>query len=224
MNRNRFRNFMVAEGGVAAIEFAFIFPIMLFLFFAMIDFTGYVSYNRKITAVAGATADLVSQHRTSIILDEAGKTGDIKDYFKVAGMILKPMSDTNVRIQLYGYRMVGTTLTKIWQVDNGSAGTCTKLPPTADMGNLMVAGNDLIVSQVCMTYTPYIGEFIFGGGYFSVERRNYTLSGQETTFTTTLGAASFKIEEFVIQRPRSSAKLDCYLTSVASGTKCTPPA
>jgi TadE-like protein len=198
MNRTHFRNFLQNDRGVAAIEFVFIFPIMLVLFLGLIDFTGYVSYNRKITAVAGATADLVSQHRTNIILDEAATNDDIADYLKVSGMILKPDPATNVRIQLYGYRMVGSTLTKMWQVSNGSVETCTKPPPTSDMLNLMEANNDLIISHVCATYTPYIGTFMSG---------------------TTLGATSFKIEEFVIQRPRSSSKLDCYMTT-AGGTKC----
>jgi TadE-like protein len=198
MNHAHFRNFLQNDRGVAAIEFVLIFPIMLFLFFGLIDFTGYVSYNRKISAVAGATADLVSQHRTSIVLNAVGSNDDIADYFNVSGMILNPQSDSDVRIQLYGYRMEGTTLTKKWQVNNGSVVECAKPPPTSDMPNLMEANNDLIIAHVCATYTPYIGTFTYG---------------------STMGGASFKIEEFVIQRPRSTTKLDCFMTTVG-GTKC----
>ncbi len=70
MNRLKIKNFAAAESGVAAIEFAFIFPIMVLLFFCLIDFTGYVSYNRKVAAISGAVADLVSKNRNRVNADD----------------------------------------------------------------------------------------------------------------------------------------------------------
>jgi Flp pilus assembly protein TadG len=203
MTRFKFKNFAAAESGVAAIEFAFIFPIMVLLFFCLIDFTGYVSYNRKIAAISGAVADLVSKNRNRVNAD------DIQKYFSVSGMILKPLAASNVKVRVIGYRNESGTAVKQWVVESPGAVTCSADPSTASMVSLMAASNDLVVAQTCMTYTPYIGSFFFNR------------AGHK--FTNTLGPGTFRVEEVVTQRPRSSTTLDCYPTA-SSGTKCTKPA
>ena len=67
------------------------------------------------------------------------------------------------------------------------------------MSGLMTAGNDLVVAQSCMTYTPYVATFMG---------------------TKIIGKTSFKIEQTIMVRPRSSAKLDCYTTASLT-TLCT---
>jgi Flp pilus assembly protein TadG len=70
--------FASAESGVAAIEFAFILPFMLVLYFGLLDLTGLVSVNRKMTSTASVVADLTGQGgptTRSQILKE-----DIADY------------------------------------------------------------------------------------------------------------------------------------------------
>lgn len=201
MNRSKFRNFTTAESGVAAIEFAFIFPIMILLFFCLVDFTSYVSYNRKIAAISGAVADLVSKNRNRVNADE------IVDYFSVAGMILKPLAASNVKVRILGYRKVGTgtdaTAVKQWAVESAGSVVCTEEPSTTNMPSLMVADNDLVVVQTCMTYTPYLKTFFFKGA-----GHNFN--------TGTLAPGTFDIEEIVTQRPRSSKTLDCYPTKTSS--------
>jgi Flp pilus assembly protein TadG len=202
MTRFKFKNFLIAESGVAAIEFAFIFPIMVLLFFCLIDFTGYVSYNRKIAAISGAVADLVSKNRTRVNAD------DIQKYFSVSGMILKPLAASNVKVRVIGYRLEGTNVKKQWVVESTGSATCSADPSTASMASLMAASNDLVVAQTCMTYAPYIGSFFFNR------------AGHK--FTNTMGPGTFLVEEVVTQRPRSSTTLDCY-PEKTSTIKCTKP-
>jgi Flp pilus assembly protein TadG len=113
MRQRGFTSYLKAQSGVAAIEFAFILPVMLLLYFGMMDLTSLVVNNRKVTTVASAVADLTSQSRTSILKSQ------IDDYMKVANLVLNPMPTSGVTVTVYGYRNSGGTATKIWQTNNG---------------------------------------------------------------------------------------------------------
>ncbi len=195
MYHPNFARYIKADSGIAAIEFAFIMPLLLLLFFGLVDVTDAVSYNRRITSVANSIGDLASSNRTKII-----KT-DIDDYFKAVDLIMKPKSAASVKVILYGFRKnaAGTAGEQIWKVDNGKGPACNKTPDAAGMTNLMTAGNDLVIAQSCMDYTPVVTEFLG---------------------TKILGTTSMKIEQIITMRPRSTKTLDCYLTASATTPNC----
>ncbi|MCB2112032.1 MAG: TadE/TadG family type IV pilus assembly protein [Parvularculaceae bacterium] len=58
---SQFGKLIRARGGLAAVEFAFIAPIMIFLFFAIIEGSSAYSANRKVMQTANMLADLVAQ-------------------------------------------------------------------------------------------------------------------------------------------------------------------
>ena len=191
INRS-FKSFLLAESGVAAIEMAMILPFLLFLYFGLLDLTGLVSFNRKVTSVANSMADLTAQNRNTIL------KANVNDYMSVASMIMDPTPTNLVSVKVYGYRKVGASAVKIWTVSNGTGPGCASAPATALMTPLMVSGNDLVVAQACMKYQPYVATFM----------------GDKI-----LGETSFDVEQTIIVRPRSSLKLDCYNTTVG-GAVC----
>ena len=111
--KSKFRNFIVATGGIAAIEFALIMPFMLLIYFGLFDITALVSVNRKVTYSASVVADLVAQNKTSVLKN------DIQNYFNASNMIMAPMPAAAVRVEVFGYRKSGSTISQIWKVDNG---------------------------------------------------------------------------------------------------------
>ena len=198
-------SFFRAESGVAALEMAFIAPLMMLIFFGLADVTDAVSYNRRITAVANSIGDLVAQNRTNVL-----KT-DIEDYFIAANLIMKPASDSKVRVRVIAYRKKittasngtqTTTFDKLWKVESIKGVACTKEPSTTGFSEMMDAGNtnvtDLIVTQACMTYLPVITSFL----------------GKNV-----LGKTELNLVQTVTLRPRSSLTLSCFLTTVG-GTVC----
>jgi Flp pilus assembly protein TadG len=186
-------SFLQNESGMPAIEFALILPFLCFLYFGLIDVTGLISFNRKITASAGATADLVAQQRTDILKPT------VQDYYNATYMIMSPTPSADVRVELYGFRTVGATITKIWQTNNGKGPACGAVPSTASMGPLMVSGNDVVVARTCMNWTPYVSTFLG---------------------TNILGATTFMVSQSISVRPRSSLTITCYETTKAAGTVC----
>jgi hypothetical protein len=190
MRKFTLKSYLNAQSGVAAIEFAFILPVMLLLYFGMLDLTTLVVNNRKVTTVASAVADLTAQNRTKVLKTQ------VEDYMKVANLILNPMPNGGVTVRVYGYRNSGGAPSKIWETSNGSGPGCSGTPSTSGYSNLMTAGNDLVVAQTCMTYVPYVATFL----------------GEKI-----LGATSFNVEQAVVVRPRSTLVLDC---KKPDGTTC----
>ncbi len=184
-------SYLNAQSGVAAIEFAFILPVMLLLYFGMMDLTTLVVNNRKVTTVASAVADLTAQNRTTVLKPQ------VEDYMQVANLILNPMPDDGVTVKVYGYRNSGGAPSLIWQTTNGSGPGCSGTPSTSGYSDLMTAGNDLVVAQACMTYEPFIATFL----------------GKDI-----LGATFFNVEQAVVVRPRSTLVLTCQTSS--GGATC----
>ena len=200
LNRTMINNFFNRDGflrqdkGAAAVEFAFIMPFMLLIYFGLVDVTGLISLNRRIVSAAATMADLVTQQKTNVL------ASTITDQFNAAYMIMKPMASSNLRIEIYDYRYVGTTITLIWKMSNNQGPTCGAVPVTTNMAPLMTAGNDVIIARTCTTYSPTIANFMG---------------------TNILGATSFTVRQAISASPRGSpAKLDCYATTVAAGTLC----
>lgn len=190
--KNQLGKFIRETRGIAAIEIAFILPFMLLIYFGLFDITALVSVNRKVTYSASIVADLVAQNKTSVLKSK------LLDYYSAANLVMAPTPASAVRIELFGYRIAGSTISQIWKTNNGLATSCGPDPVTTNMAPLMVAGNDLVVARVCTTYSPYAANFL---GHSIVN------------------ASTFKIGESITQRPRSTLKLTCYNTTVG-GAVC----
>lgn len=190
--KSKFRKFIAESKGVAAIEVAFVLPFMLLIYFGLFDITSLVSVNRKVTYAASVVADLVAQNKTSVL------KADIENYYNASNMVMAPMASTAVRVEVFGYRITGGTISQAWKTNNGQASSCGAAPSTAAMAPLMVAGNDLVIARVCTTYKVYAANFL---GHSIVN------------------ASTFVIGESITQRPRSTLKLTCYDT-IVGGAVC----
>ena len=60
--RRRALELLGDKRGVAAVEFAVIVPVMLVLFFGMVEFSSGVAVDRKVTLMARTLSDLTSQN------------------------------------------------------------------------------------------------------------------------------------------------------------------
>ncbi|MFZ1815547.1 MAG: TadE/TadG family type IV pilus assembly protein [Rhizobiaceae bacterium] len=72
--------------GVAAVEFAFIAPIMILLFVGTIELSAGVSTNRKLSRLSSTVGDLITQSQSLT-------TGDIDNIMDVSGKIMYPYKD-----------------------------------------------------------------------------------------------------------------------------------
>lgn len=184
-----------SEKGVAAIEAAFIFPFLFLLYFGMLDTTGFVSLNRKVSQSANVIADAIAQGT----LNTNGPRGEItksqvEAVLAIVDKIVPPKGSAFAGARVTRYTMSGSNPTAGWTVSR-NAPTCGSTPSAAELLPLMqtvdngvTTSNDVIVSTVCMNYVAFMGSFM-----------GYNTMADPTTV----------VDQTIILRPRSTSTLVC---------------
>ena len=143
--------------GNAAIEFAVIVPVMLTMFFGVVEFSSAVAVKRKISMAAEELADLAARYK------EVPDT-EIDNFFKIARAVITPYSTTVLK----------ATITEIY-IDPAtglgraqwSKGDVVRLPGSTvpvpanliarDDTNNILAGQYLIFAETGYVYVPAVG-------------------------------------------------------------------
>lgn len=150
--------------GVAAVEFAFIAPIMILLFVGTIELSAGISTDRKISRVASAIGDLITQSQ-QLSPSDVGKIMDI------SSRIMYPY-DENLAITITGIQIESGAAKAKWRCTN--SGGCV----TLNNGSYTVPtkikkdGTYLVAAKVTASYTPSFGWAHYSedqGVYFSRE-------------------------------------------------------
>ncbi len=190
--KNPAKKFSADNKGIAAVEMAIIMPFLLFLYFGLFDITSFITVSRKVTSSASIVADLVTQNANYVLGTQ------VTDYYNAPDIVMAPISSTDVRVELFGFRKTGSTIAQFWQKNNGRGSSCGTAPAASTLTNLMTAGNDLVVARVCTPFVPHFASFM--GQYI-------------------FGKTSYMMVETITQRPRASLQLTCYQAAV-NGALC----
>lgn len=128
---NRARKFAVDKRGLAAVEFALIAPVMIFLFFGLVELCNALNAHQKMTSVASTAADLVGQAKDV-------DASDIADVFAASTAIMTPfpVNDKNTGIVITSIggskqRNIGTVL---WSAKFGT-GVAHKVGESITVGD-----------------------------------------------------------------------------------------
>jgi Flp pilus assembly protein TadG len=175
----RARNFLKDRSGLAAVEFAFIVPVMLVMFFGTMEFSQGIGTNRKVTIMARSLSDLTSQN-TSVT------TAQLNNFFAAATAILTPYSVTPVRSTISElYIDPATQAARVqWSVGSAPRGqsTIVVIPSqliARDAQNNVVANQYLIYSEVTYQYVPTIG-YVMAPSGVNLRDDAYTRPRQST--------------------------------------------
>jgi Flp pilus assembly protein TadG len=156
------RRFARSRSGVAAVEFAFILPIMLLGYFGMTEVTSAYSAQRKLTLLSRTLADLVS--RTTNLTDNGRD-----EIFRAARAIMHPFDGTGVNMTITSVVVIGVpngpavTGMVCWSDRSGGGarqrtpGEIVPVPPGFD-----TPGRAYIMATASSVYTPTIGYAITG--------------------------------------------------------------
>lgn len=154
---NRFlKRFRRADGGVSAIEFAFIAPIMLATFFGIAEIANYIMAARKVSNVASSAADLVTQ---DTVIDD----GEIADIMGALDVVLRPFdpSDAHIRITSVVADSDGETTVGWSEARNTTAyaeGTPIDVPD-----DIVPDNQGIIMAEVSFTYQTLFGMYLTDG-------------------------------------------------------------
>ncbi len=153
----RLRSFKRDAGGVAAIEFAMIVPLMITMFIGTIELSQAITVDRRVSQVASSTADLVARAKTMTVTEMDG-------VLEVVQQLLAPYSDTPLRLSVFAVGAAPaansgdppvTTICWVRNHNNGVGGHSSGDTYTLPTG-LIEAGDSVIVTEVEYAYTPLI--------------------------------------------------------------------
>jgi Flp pilus assembly protein TadG len=143
------------QRGISAVEFAMVLPIMISLYFGVVEISQGVAAQRKATLVARTIADIASQYTTI-------KNDDMTNMLNAASSVISPFDVALLKVTVSAVTIDGNGVAKVAWSDtlNGTArsvDTTVTVPPA-----LNVANTQLIWSEVTYAYTPAIGNVITG--------------------------------------------------------------
>jgi Flp pilus assembly protein TadG len=168
--RNLARRLRCDDAGVAAIEFAFIAPIMFFMFVGTVELSQAITVDRRVMVVASTTSDLVAR-------EDKIKESQIDTYMQVIEVLLAPYDKDPLRISILavGAKAKATPTSpeptdpkKIcWKYDYPKTSPSAYAIDTAyDLpAGIVDAGGSVIVAEVAYTYTPMIFSYFIKGAF-----------------------------------------------------------
>ena len=179
--------------GVAAIEFAFIVPVLLVMYFITMEASQAIETSKKVSRIGSMVADLVTQQPTIV-------KADLDAIMKIGTSTIQPYNRSTPNITITAIQVTTDTPPKVlvvWsrKVASGAysvgatAGTATTVPTT-----LKVAGTFLIRVDSNLSYTPIIG--------WTTDTQ--TKLGLTQSLTTTI-----PMGETYYLRPRRSLTIPC---------------
>lgn len=190
--RSRISRLLADRRGVAAVEFAFIAPVLLSLYFVTMEVSQGIEANKKVGRIGSMVADLVTQQ------DQVNRS-QLEAVMKIGGAILQPYNRSNPTITVTAIRISNDnnpTVTVAWSrklVNNAGTAGLAKNSTTTVPDNLKIKGTFLIRVTTDLNYTPVL-----------------TWSADQKS-TLGLAAAFDKISmsETYYLRPRMTPEIDC---------------
>lgn len=138
------------QRGIAAIEFTIIAPVMMLLYFGLVQVTEGVMIHRKISQLTHTLADLTSQVTT------VNDTG-ISNIFDAASTVMLPFTVDKPQMTISSIVINSSGVAKVCWSDAKNAtplaaGSTVTLPTA-----LKVAGTSLIMATTSYDYKPDLG-------------------------------------------------------------------
>jgi Flp pilus assembly protein TadG len=160
----RWRLFRKANDGAAAVEFALLLPLMISLFFGVVETTMALLCRADVSIMASTAADLISQESTT-------NTADLTNIYSGSGQ-------PTIRITsvIYDTGSPSTTSGKVaWTCTQTGSGTLS--PASRNVGDtvtfgpplmsatqaLMTANGSMIIAEVAYNYASPTTQVITGG-------------------------------------------------------------
>lgn len=152
--------------GLAAIEFAMIFPVAVGLYMGAAETSQVLTLNRKVTNITSAMSDLVAQQDS---IDDA----TMAEIFSAAASMIVPFDEGPVKIAVSSVvadpddGSISVDWSDGYHRDARTPGSTIEIPE-----GLITNGESVIYTEVSYQYDSVIGHFITDG--FTLEDEFYT--------------------------------------------------
>jgi len=152
----RFRRFGAAKSGLAALEFAIILPMMVFLLLGSVDLLDALSVNRRAENVAASLADVVAR-------DTAVTNAEMTGIWSALNLLMYPGTDASMSERVTSINIASaSSAVVVWsEAQHGlsprAANSTVTLP-----SQMMVAGTSVIMAETVYHYQSPLN-FLYSG-------------------------------------------------------------
>ncbi len=143
------------EGGVAAVEFAFILPIMVATFFGLVEASQGVMIDRKVTLLNRTLADIASQ--TPAVND-----AERNNIFNASIATIAPFPENGVGMTFSSVVINGAGVARVcWTESRNMSGLAPGATVALPTG-LNIPNTSLVIARSSYSYTPAVGYVLTG--------------------------------------------------------------
>jgi len=157
--REQVKRLLADRQGVAAIEFAFVVPLLLCMYLVTMEVSQGIESNKKVSRIASMVADLVTQQQTT-------SKAELDAILQIGASLLQPYNRSTPKILITAIEVTDETTPKVkvaWfrksggdaeldkQCPDPTKGAATTIPPA-----LQTRGSFLIRVEDCLKYLPVI--------------------------------------------------------------------
>jgi Flp pilus assembly protein TadG len=155
--RRRASDFVREQGGVSAVEFAILLPVMLSLYFGGVELSQAVGADRKVTLVARTVSDLSSRLQTI-------QSSDMTNIMNAAVAVIAPYVHSNLSVTVTGVNIDNKgNATVAWSCT--FQGTARAKNSAVTVPSQLITPNTasfLVWGEAQFDYTPTIGYVLTG--------------------------------------------------------------
>lgn len=170
------QSFVRDREGVAAVEFAFIAPILLVMLMATFELSRAISIDRRLNSVSAMASELVAR-------EEKIDATDLKNIYLSLNHVLKPYDNSSLVVRLLQVRTDTKGQTKVeWSSQINNTGTATT--PYTSCSNFAISseikqkGSRVVVAEVGYNYQPVFGSFVYRDFSFeSLKKKRNDVAG-----------------------------------------------
>jgi Flp pilus assembly protein TadG len=147
------------QDGLAAVEFALLLPVMITLFFGIVEVSLALGARADVTNVASTGADLIAQ-------ESAVTTADMSNVWSAIGAILYPYNTASAQVTItsiiYDTTSKSLTAGKVdWSCTKGGTARSKNAAVTLPAG-LMTTNGSVIMSEIIYPYASPTTQIITG--------------------------------------------------------------
>jgi Flp pilus assembly protein TadG len=182
------RRFLKDKSGLAAIEFAWVLPIMLGLLLGGLEITNALQADRKTTSIAASVSDLVAQTNSL-------SNNQRDDIFAAADALIGPYDPAQLTVVISSVTFVGGQAVIAWSDGHRKQPRTVNSVVTNELPNGIIgAGSSIIMAEVTYHYADplsaiftsgnsfftkgvdFTGGFDFGGKFYDRPRRSVAVA------------------------------------------------
>lgn len=151
----KLRRFARETKAIAAIEFAILAPMMVFLLFGSVDLIDMLGVNRRVQNVAASLSDVTAR-------DTSVTTAEMNGLWAALDVLMYPDDGDAVGARVTSISIVNATTARVvWSRGHGSMAARNANSNVTLPAPMMIVGTSIIMTETEMSYSAPLG-FLLG--------------------------------------------------------------